>query len=208
MCAYSGAWALLASTPVLINPDSLGERGYCHPVGSGCHFVSIDHPFIEGFCVPLLFAICDQCFLSVITDTPTATPTHTLTRTCAHAGKRRRKEGGFIGADVILSQFKGKPQWKRVGLASSGPVARREWHVCTIHLCKPQHIFHAASLGILYGSQLDRNLISQTFQQLGFHHMPLSHIDHGLASQTVAQSQQLVWLSRPHTCIRSVNHIH
>jgi aminomethyltransferase len=38
---------------------------------------------------------------------------------------RRRKEGGFLGSDVILSQLKNKPPRRRVGLIShSGPPAR------------------------------------------------------------------------------------
>ena len=40
-------------------------------------------------------------------------------------GGRRRKEGGFMGSDVILSQLKNKPPRRRVGLLShSGPPAR------------------------------------------------------------------------------------
>ena len=39
-------------------------------------------------------------------------------------GKRRRKEGGFIGADVILPQIPGKTEKVRVGITSAGPPAR------------------------------------------------------------------------------------
>ncbi|KAI6646662.1 Aminomethyltransferase, mitochondrial [Oopsacas minuta] len=39
-------------------------------------------------------------------------------------GKRRRKEGGFIGADVIIPQIPGKTEKVRVGLISTGPPAR------------------------------------------------------------------------------------
>lgn len=47
-------------------------------------------------------------------------------------GKRRRKEGGFVGADRILKQIKEKPSNKRIGLEmdSSGPPARRKKY-CT-----------------------------------------------------------------------------
>ena len=41
------------------------------------------------------------------------------------SGGRRRKEGGFLGSDVIRSQLKNKPPRRRVGLIShSGPPAR------------------------------------------------------------------------------------
>ncbi len=33
-------------------------------------------------------------------------------------GSRRRKEGGFIGSDVILKQLKNKPAVRRVGIMS------------------------------------------------------------------------------------------
>lgn len=39
-------------------------------------------------------------------------------------GKRRREEGGFLGADVILQQLKDGPTKRRVGLVSSGAPAR------------------------------------------------------------------------------------
>lgn len=39
-------------------------------------------------------------------------------------GKRRRKEGGFIGADFILPQIPGKTEKIRVGLTSTGAPAR------------------------------------------------------------------------------------
>jgi len=39
-------------------------------------------------------------------------------------GKRRRKEGGFPGADIILDQIKAKPAMKRVGLVINGAPAR------------------------------------------------------------------------------------
>lgn len=39
-------------------------------------------------------------------------------------GKRRRAEGNFPGADIILQQIKDKPKSKRVGFVSSGPPAR------------------------------------------------------------------------------------
>lgn len=39
-------------------------------------------------------------------------------------GKRRRAEGGFLGADVILKQLQDGPSVRRVGLFSSGPPAR------------------------------------------------------------------------------------
>ena len=38
--------------------------------------------------------------------------------------KRRRKEGGFVGDDIILNQVKDKPNKKRIGLISEGPPAR------------------------------------------------------------------------------------
>lgn len=41
-------------------------------------------------------------------------------------GQRRRKEAGFLGADVILPQIPGKTENVRVGLTSSGPPARPE----------------------------------------------------------------------------------
>lgn len=39
-------------------------------------------------------------------------------------GKRRRAEGGFLGAEVILKQLKEGPAVRRVGFISSGPPAR------------------------------------------------------------------------------------
>ncbi|XP_047320870.1 aminomethyltransferase, mitochondrial [Impatiens glandulifera] len=39
-------------------------------------------------------------------------------------GKRRRAEGGFLGADVILKQIEDGPLVRRVGFISSGPPAR------------------------------------------------------------------------------------
>ncbi|XP_061345504.1 aminomethyltransferase, mitochondrial-like [Gastrolobium bilobum] len=39
-------------------------------------------------------------------------------------GKRRRAEGGFLGADIILKQLEGGPSIRRVGLFSSGPPPR------------------------------------------------------------------------------------
>ncbi|KAK6932751.1 Aminomethyltransferase, folate-binding domain [Dillenia turbinata] len=39
-------------------------------------------------------------------------------------GKRRRAEGGFLGADVILKQIADGPSIRRVGFFSSGPPAR------------------------------------------------------------------------------------
>ena len=46
-------------------------------------------------------------------------------------GKRRRKEGGFIGADVILPQIPGKTEKVRVGISSVGPPARPGTKVLT-----------------------------------------------------------------------------
>ncbi|KAL0694381.1 hypothetical protein Bca4012_061561 [Brassica carinata] len=39
-------------------------------------------------------------------------------------GKRRRAEGGFLGADMILKQLQDGPTIRRVGFFSSGPPAR------------------------------------------------------------------------------------
>ncbi|KAL0286197.1 UNVERIFIED_CONTAM: Aminomethyltransferase, mitochondrial [Sesamum angustifolium] len=39
-------------------------------------------------------------------------------------GKRRRAEGGFLGAEVILKQIEEGPKIRRVGLFSAGPPAR------------------------------------------------------------------------------------
>lgn len=39
-------------------------------------------------------------------------------------GKRRRSEGGFLGADIILKQLADGPSIRRVGFFSSGPPAR------------------------------------------------------------------------------------
>ncbi|CAN1198453.1 Aminomethyltransferase, mitochondrial [Linum perenne] len=39
-------------------------------------------------------------------------------------GKRRRAEGGFLGAEVILKQLEEGPKIRRVGLTSSGPPPR------------------------------------------------------------------------------------
>ncbi|KAL0310728.1 UNVERIFIED_CONTAM: Aminomethyltransferase, mitochondrial [Sesamum angustifolium] len=39
-------------------------------------------------------------------------------------GKRRRAEGGFLGAEVILKQIEQGPSIRRVGLFSAGPPAR------------------------------------------------------------------------------------
>ncbi|KAI4371144.1 hypothetical protein MLD38_019410 [Melastoma candidum] len=39
-------------------------------------------------------------------------------------GKRRRAEGGFLGAEVILKQLEEGPKIRRVGFISSGPPAR------------------------------------------------------------------------------------
>lgn len=39
-------------------------------------------------------------------------------------GKRRRAEGGFLGAETILKQLEKGPSIRRVGIISSGPPAR------------------------------------------------------------------------------------
>lgn len=39
-------------------------------------------------------------------------------------GKRRKEEGGFPGADIILKQIKDAPQRRRVGFTSTGAPAR------------------------------------------------------------------------------------
>lgn len=39
-------------------------------------------------------------------------------------GKRRRSEGGFLGADVIIKQLEEGPLIRRVGFISSGPPSR------------------------------------------------------------------------------------
>ena len=39
-------------------------------------------------------------------------------------GKRRRAEGGFLGADVILKQLQEGPKIRRVGMFTQGPPAR------------------------------------------------------------------------------------
>ncbi|MDG6100353.1 hypothetical protein EXU34_23205, partial [Alteromonas sp. ZYF713] len=39
-------------------------------------------------------------------------------------GKRRRAEGGFLGAEVILKQIADGPAIRRVGIFSAGPPAR------------------------------------------------------------------------------------
>ena len=39
-------------------------------------------------------------------------------------GKRRRAEGGFLGAEVILKQLESGPTVRRVGFFSSGPPPR------------------------------------------------------------------------------------
>lgn len=39
-------------------------------------------------------------------------------------GKRRKEEGGFPGADIILKQIKDKPKTRRVGFTSTGAPAR------------------------------------------------------------------------------------
>jgi aminomethyltransferase len=39
-------------------------------------------------------------------------------------GKRRRAEGGFLGADVILKQLQEGPKMRRVGMFTQGPPAR------------------------------------------------------------------------------------
>lgn len=44
------------------------------------------------------------------------------------AGKRRRREGGFPGADTILRQIKDGVQKKRVGIVLSGAPVRGEHH--------------------------------------------------------------------------------
>ena len=46
-------------------------------------------------------------------------------------GKRRRAEGGFLGADVILKQLQDGPSTRRVGLFSSGPPARSHSEILT-----------------------------------------------------------------------------
>ena len=53
-------------------------------------------------------------------------------------GKRRRIEGGFLGAETILSHLKESPTKKRVGIKSlSGPPARRKLcEILLIHSCK------------------------------------------------------------------------
>ena len=45
------------------------------------------------------------------------------------AGKRRRAQADFPGADIILKQISEKPSRKRVGIISSGPPARGRYKV-------------------------------------------------------------------------------
>ena len=44
-------------------------------------------------------------------------------------GKRRKKEGGFRGSEVILDQLAGIRRRKRVGLISHGPLLRQNCRV-------------------------------------------------------------------------------
>uniref|UniRef100_A0A6V7QWB5 Aminomethyltransferase, mitochondrial n=1 Tax=Ananas comosus var. bracteatus TaxID=296719 RepID=A0A6V7QWB5_ANACO len=46
-------------------------------------------------------------------------------------GKRRRAEGGFLGADVILKQLEEGPKIRRVGFFSSGPPPRSHSEIVT-----------------------------------------------------------------------------
>ncbi len=43
-------------------------------------------------------------------------------------GKRRRAEGGFLGAKIVLDQLKNGTERKRVGLIAEGAPARGPFH--------------------------------------------------------------------------------
>ncbi|GAB2298890.1 hypothetical protein Dimus_032968 [Dionaea muscipula] len=59
-------------------------------------------------------------------------------------GKRRRAEGGFLGAEVILKQIEEGPSIRRVGFISSGPPARSH---SEIHNVKGDNIGEITSGG-------------------------------------------------------------
>ena len=59
-------------------------------------------------------------------------------------GKRRREEGGFLGAEVILKQIADGPPKRRVGFISSGPPARSH---CEIQNEKGENIGEITSGG-------------------------------------------------------------
>ncbi|KAG6419021.1 hypothetical protein SASPL_121229 [Salvia splendens] len=59
-------------------------------------------------------------------------------------GKRRRAEGGFLGAEVILKQIEQGPSISRVGIFSAGPPARSH---CQIQDDKGQNIGEVTSGG-------------------------------------------------------------
>jgi glycine cleavage system aminomethyltransferase T len=50
-----------------------------------------------------------------------------LTTLKLYAGKERKTQGGFIGADSVLTQLKEGPKRRRVGLIVDGAPARREF---------------------------------------------------------------------------------
>ncbi|KAL8140323.1 hypothetical protein V2J09_006344 [Rumex salicifolius] len=68
-------------------------------------------------------------------------------------GKRRRAEGGFLGAEVILKQIAEGPRIRRVGLFSSGPPARGH---CGIQSDKGENIGEVTSGG--FSPYLKKNI--------------------------------------------------
>jgi aminomethyltransferase len=55
-------------------------------------------------------------------------------------GKRRRVEGGFLGADKILSELKSGPSQKRVGLTTTGRPARTGAHIFDLAGAQVGHV--------------------------------------------------------------------
>ncbi|PIN09623.1 Aminomethyl transferase [Handroanthus impetiginosus] len=78
-------------------------------------------------------------------------------------GKRRRAEGGFLGAEVILKQIAEGPSIRRVGLVSSGPPARSH---SEIQDEKGQNIGEVTSGG--FSPCLKKN-IAMGYVKSGFH---------------------------------------
>ncbi|EHA8586994.1 putative Aminomethyltransferase, mitochondrial [Cocos nucifera] len=78
-------------------------------------------------------------------------------------GKRRKAEGGFLGADVILKQLEEGPPVRRVGFFSSGPPPRSH---CEIVSGTGENVGEVTSGG--FSPCLKKN-IAMGYVKSGFH---------------------------------------
>jgi hypothetical protein len=83
-------------------------------------------------------------------------------------GKRRREQGGFLGADKILAELKGDVSSLRVGLMIDGSPARGT-------LNESKSFFHCISLSLSLSLSLTYTLFIAFTHNVGFHFCRGSH---------------------------------